>query len=339
MTSSGDDWSPFQDRFALELIGDDGVLIDLRTGNFFHVNKTATQMCLALRESTSHADSVARFAASMALASEDAAALLDHFRAQLSASPGVRTETTGPFRYCRHQQGYALEQNGSPILTTDLAGQKLRLRVPPDTLKFTMLDYVRAMTPKLLYLRGITVLHASACELPDGIVAFSGRSGAGKTTTARAFAIAGARLISEDLVVLAADSRVMVVPDGEKRARDWATTAADTLARHPDRELDCGELADVRHPGLHPSLTAIWFVDERRRDGETFSRRTLNVTDGVLALLGNNFLGSDGAESWRRHVRATSAIAAQVALTELTMPDGLDRLATAARAYATKTAS
>ena len=129
MTAGEDDWSQFRDRYAIERIGDDGVLIDLLTGSFFHVNQTATKVCLALQESTSRAEAVQNLASSMALAPDVATALLDQVRSQL-AEPGVRTPTAGPFRYRRHEHGYALEQNERVVLTTDPAGRGLRLHAP-----------------------------------------------------------------------------------------------------------------------------------------------------------------------------------------------------------------
>ena len=62
--------------------------------------------------------------------------------------------------------------------------------------------HLRSVVPKLLALRGIRVLHASAVEIDGSLLVFSGQSGAGKTTSAKAFAQAGARLVSEDLLVL-----------------------------------------------------------------------------------------------------------------------------------------
>src|SRR5206468_12508877 len=91
--------------------------------------------------------------------------------------------------------------------------------------------YVRSLAPKLLFLRGLTVLHASACAAAGQLVAFSGTSQAGKTTTARAFADAGAALVAEDLVVLAPGSaRPEVALEGEARVRAWASATAAALA-------------------------------------------------------------------------------------------------------------
>lgn len=339
MTTDGEARSQFRDQFAVEPIGDEGVLVNLATGGFFRLNPTATKACLALQESTSPAEAADRLAASMMLSPKQAAALLDGVRLQLT-EPGVPTELIGPFRYRRHGDGYALEETGRVVLTMDPAGQKLRLRARPDTLAFKMLDYVRAVTPKLLHLRGVTVLHASACRLPEGLTAFSGNSGAGKTTTARAFQAAGAQLISEDLVVLTRCSRTAAVcVDGERRAHEWAAATADALRNGFEAEQDCDGLSEVSGPAAEIPLAAIWFVDRSRRKGPALQQRPFTAVDGTLALLGNNFLGSDSPESWRRHVRETHAIASRLALWEVTMPDGLDRLAAVARDYATKTAS
>jgi len=339
MTTGGEASSQFRDQFAVEPIGDEGVLVNLTTGGFFRLNPTATKACLALQDSTSLSEAADRLAASMTLTPEQAASLLAGVRVQLTA-PGVPTELIGPFRYRRHGSGYALEETGRVVLTMDPAGRKLRLHAPAHTLTFKMVEYVRAVTPKLLHLRGVTVLHASACLLPRGLTAFSGKSGAGKTTTARAFDAAGARLISEDLVVLTRDSRIPAVAvDGERRAHEWAAATADALVDAPEAEFDCDGLAEVSSPGPEIPLAAIWFVDRSRREGPALRQRPFTAIDGALALLGNNFLGSDSPESWRRHVRETHAIARQLALWEVTMPDGLGELAAAARAYATNTAS
>ena len=338
MTLVAEESAQFRDLFAIEPIGQDGVLIDLVTGSFFRLNPTATKACLALQASTSRAEAADRLVTSMALSPAEATSLLDSVLLELT-KPGVRTELVGPFRYLRFEDGYALEEDGRVILTMDRTGRRLCLRARPDALAYKMLDYIRAITPKLLHLRGVTVLHASACVLTGGLTAFAGQSGAGKTTTARAFAATGSKLICEDLLVLAGGSQAAVVVDGERRAHAWAAATADALSKGPDAELSCDGLADVCGPGSTIPLAAIWFVDRSRRTGAMLQRRPFTAIDGALALLGSNFLGSDSPESWRRHIRETHAIAAQVALWEVTVPDGLDQLASAARAYATNTAS
>ena len=55
----------------------------------------------------------------------------------------------------------------------------------------------------LLRLRGVTCLHASAVAFGDRSVAFVGSAGAGKSTTAAAFAKQGFGVLSDDIVALA----------------------------------------------------------------------------------------------------------------------------------------
>jgi hypothetical protein len=65
----------------------------------------------------------------------------------------------------------------------------------------------------LLRLRGVTCLHASAVALDGRAVALVGAEGAGKSTTAAAFAQQGCGVLSDDVVALTeSESRFMVEP-------------------------------------------------------------------------------------------------------------------------------
>ena len=130
MTTDSEVGAQFRDRFAIEPIGDDAVLVDLTTGGFFRLNPTATKVCMALQQTSSLAAAASRLAASMALPPAEAAALLQSVRLQL-AEPGVRTEPVGPFRYRRHEGGYALEDNGRVVLTIDQSGRTLPSKCAP----------------------------------------------------------------------------------------------------------------------------------------------------------------------------------------------------------------
>ncbi len=66
----------------------------------------------------------------------------------------------------------------------------------------TTLEFVlfRGVLPRILHLRGVTCLHASAISVADGVVAFCGPSGAGKSTLAAALVSRGFSLVSDDVV-------------------------------------------------------------------------------------------------------------------------------------------
>jgi hypothetical protein len=95
----------------------------------------------------------------------------------------------------------------------------------------------------LLHQRGLLVLHASAVVLGDGVVAFLGRSGHGKSTTAASLHARGCGVIADDVVAvdLTAPQEPVVRP-GYPQLKLWpdAVTALgefpDTLPRVVARE-------------------------------------------------------------------------------------------------------
>ena len=167
----------FRDRFAIEPIGDDGVLIDLLDGQLLPPQpRPRRRACLALQESTSPAE------AAEPPGGVDGAAARRGGRAagQRSAAAGRAGRADGTDRPVSLPPARGrLRARGERSRRPD-DGRRVEsfaCACAPDTLTFKMLDYVRAITPKLLHLRGVTVLHASACVLPEGLTAFAGGAG------------------------------------------------------------------------------------------------------------------------------------------------------------------
>jgi hypothetical protein len=77
----------------------------------------------------------------------------------------------------------------------------------------------------VLRLRGTVPLHASAAAVGDFAVALAGPAGAGKSTTAAAFARAGYRVISDDVVALQEECSRFVIPPGYPRVNLWMESA------------------------------------------------------------------------------------------------------------------
>lgn len=73
----------------------------------------------------------------------------------------------------------------------------------------------------ILRLRGMFPLHASAVSIGDQAIALVGPAGAGKSTTAAAFARCGYRVISDDVVALAPEGRRFGIPPGYPRVNLW----------------------------------------------------------------------------------------------------------------------
>jgi hypothetical protein len=73
----------------------------------------------------------------------------------------------------------------------------------------------------VLRLQGVTCLHASAIALDGRAIVLFGLAGAGKSTTAAAFALRGYAVLSDDVVVLADLGDRFVVQPGYPRVNLW----------------------------------------------------------------------------------------------------------------------
>ena len=140
----------------------------------------------------------------------------------------------------------------------------------------------------LLRLCGVICLHASAVALRDHAIAFVGSEGAGKSTTAAAFARNGCAVISDDIVAL-----------NEQGSDFLVTPAYPHLSLWPE-SVD----ALFGSPHVLPQFTQEW--DKRRlplgSDDTSFERRTLPL--GAVYLLGPR---THGAVAGVENVRPQAA--------------------------------
>jgi len=340
MNSSFEILGDFGGRYAFESFSDgDGVLVDLKTGSYFRVNATAAKICEVLRDASALDEAISEVSKSVSVPKERAADLIAAVGKDLLRGIPAE-EPIGPLRYLSQPDGSAIfEENGRPIFSIASGSRAVRFHASPAELSGPVVLYLQALVPKLLALLDIPVLHAAACSVGGRLLAFSGRSGAGKTTTARAFKRAGALLFSEDLVVLSlGDESPLMYLQGEKFARDWARRVAPRLDELPARELNFDELADAPQGATAP-LAEMWFLDVARRAGSHLELRPLSVANGVLALLHNGMLATSRSDHWRDFLRRSRFIAERTSLKEATAPAGLNLLEAAADLYIVKSAS
>ena len=128
---------------------------------------------------------------------------------------------------------------------------------------------------RLLRLRGVTCLHASAVAFGEQAVAFVGPAGAGKSTTAAALALRGHAILSDDVVALAERDASFYVHPAYPYLCLWPESvqtiygSADALpqlsANYEKRCLSLGkqELPFEERP---LPLAAIYILGERRGD-------------------------------------------------------------------------
>jgi hypothetical protein len=126
---------------------------------------------------------------------------------------------------------------------------------------------------RLLRMRGVTCLHASAVAFGEQAVAFVGSEGAGKSTTAAALALQGRAILSDDVVALAERNGSFFVHPAYPYLCLWPESvqsiygSADALPRFsPNYEKRCLSLEkqELTFEERSLPLAAIYILGRRR---------------------------------------------------------------------------
>jgi hypothetical protein len=149
----------------------------------------------------------------------------------------------------------------------------------------------------LLRLRGVTCLHASAVAIEDRCVAFAGREGAGKSTTAAAFARQGYGVLSDDIVALVEREDIFQAMPAYPHLSLWPDSvkmlygSSETLPRFsPDwekRRLALGE-GGTRFESRSLPLGAIYLLGDRR-PGPAPSVEAIRPQTALLSLVADSY--------------------------------------------------
>src|SRR6185312_3401168 len=170
---------------------------------------------------------------------------------------------------------------------------ELRMRSSaPDGMDAIMVG--GALLSLLLYLRGQTVLHASAIRLNGRSIAFMGRSGQGKSTLAALMCQAGAELITDDVVAVrstAPPSIEVGTPEVRLRPTAAASLATSLSPGSPvDRSADSRDLVMLRDVTKadddHGSPLAALVIPFPRRDA-VLKVEQLSPTEALMSIVSN----------------------------------------------------
>jgi hypothetical protein len=236
----------------------------------------------------------------------------------------------------REGDGYRLHFPGLADFQVDRAGREVVGRagpaIPARTLRHLFLDHV---LPRALSLRGRPVLHATAVLLPAGVCAFAGPAGAGKSTLAASFLAAGYPLVADDCLALDDGGRILAAP-AYPGVRLWG----DALAR-------LGGPGEAGAPVAHYASKRRWARGAWRRSFPRAPRplarvyvlvrssapagpprvERLPAPEALMALVGHSFrLDVLDRDRLAEEFRALARVAAEVPVSRLHVPEGLDRL-------------
>ena len=182
----------------------------------------------------------------------------------------------------------------------DHQGQTVWADWPEDyTLEDVCTYLVGPVMGFVLRLRGTVCLHASAVAVDDHAIALVGLAGAGKSTTAAAFACRGFPVLSDDVVALADKGTQFLVPPGYPRVNLWPDSvqrlfgSEDALPRitptWDKRYLPLGENGH-RFASSPLPLGAIYLLDGRDSSLSAPVIEGVSGKEAFMALVANTYV-------------------------------------------------
>jgi hypothetical protein len=181
----------------------------------------------------------------------------------------------------------------------DHSFQTLWARWPANSsLENTQSYLVGPILGLLLRLRGIVCLHASAVSVSDRAVVFVGPEGAGKSTTAAAFARRGYAVLSDDIVALVefgnefrmvpAYPRLNLWPDSVKLLYGSPEALPPIMPDWDKRYLKLGEDGRTRFEERTLPIGGIYILGDST-PAPTYCVETISRKSALMLLIGNTY--------------------------------------------------
>jgi hypothetical protein len=151
----------------------------------------------------------------------------------------------------------------------------------------------------VLRLRGITPLHASAVAIDDQVIALVGVPGAGKSTTAAAFAHLGFGVLSDDVAPLQEHDEQFLVMPGYPRVNLWPDSVRALLGDENALPLITStwgkhylalDRNERRFHSQASPLGAVYILGERDTERTEPSIEELAFGDALVSLVANTYV-------------------------------------------------
>jgi hypothetical protein len=205
----------------------------------------------------------------------------------------------------RRDDGYLLRYVGLADFVVSRDGSEIALsNADPvssrDTLVHLLLDQA---LPMVLSLRGTPTLHASTVITPNGVCAFLGQAGAGKSTIAASLVMAGCAALGDDCLAIREDGRFYALP-AYPGLRLWSDSAeslsldlgtASAVAHYTSKRRFFSRPATGSLPSRLTPLSVIYCleraaVDEGQSEPQAPSIAPLSGSNAFLQLLAASFV-------------------------------------------------
>ena len=193
---------------------------------------------------------------------------------------------------------------------------------PDDRFRHLLLNQV---LPRLLALRGRTVLHGSAVAIGSAAVGFLGDSGMGKSTLAASFGLNGYEVLADDGLVLDDTSAGFVVVPSFPTLRLLDASASALLRRSP-QSVGKHAITEAELPfsdEVKPLAGLFVITHSPPDDPHLIAATAVAKTDAVRALLWYGFHPYGSSQVNARVFTQATALADGVPMWELSVPEGL----------------
>jgi len=187
----------------------------------------------------------------------------------------------------------------------------------------------------VMRLRGIVPLHASAVVVGNRGVLFLGDAGAGKSTTAAAFATLGYPVLSDDVVRIEDRKDDVLACPSYPRLSVWAESAEALFgssgrlpalsATYSKRYLDLDD--GYCYQASPVPIEVIYVLGERAAAPHGLAVRTLTPQAALMALVSNTYCNYLlDAPMRAREFDLLSRVVQRISVSEVTFGEGLERL-------------
>jgi len=253
------------------------------------------------------------------------------------------TETGEPMlRALRLAQGdqYRITYCDGTDFVIDGAGREVWVTWPASMTVAEVSAYLLGpIVGVVMRLRGMTCLHASAVNVDGLAVAFLGREGAGKSTTAAALAVKGFPVLSDDTIALTESMHEWTAAPGYPRVRLWPDAAgairenAGASALIPPGETGSASRFHLNLQALQSRFQSspltvglVYFLDEPDQQSH-MSAEAMSPANALLALVPNTYASRVLDRDLRaKEFDALSRFVERVPVRRLTRPSDLTKL-------------
>jgi hypothetical protein len=211
-------------------------------------------------------------------------------------------------------------------------------RAPDAPRELARLDLIGRVLATSLHMMGAVCLHASAVDVNGRAVAFLGPKGFGKTTTAVALTREGARLVTDDTLVVFPGRESTCVPGVQSArlrldaARVFAEAGPEPTTVAGDGRVMYDPPPDLLMTGRVP-LAALYVLSPVQPDSTTLvERRPLASLPAAIAIISHGKLGPlQGVEEAAENLERITRLAESVPVYSLPIARDLARMGEVAR--------